>query len=236
MFEFIIGSSLAAAAGLNAWMPLFLLGLADRFLPAVNLPAGWSWLSSDLALWIIGILLVLEIIADKVPALDSVNDVIQSLLRPAAGGIAFGAGSSAQTIAVDDPSLFENSAWVPIAVGIGIALLVHILKATARIAANTVTGDSGDPCSCRSRNNLDCSGSRLLDDPAINRQKCRHETPLAPVVVLRRQVVRTLLGVRSVYVSSPLNVMDATTSKVCPSGRKGQDSPSPHEDGVPMFT
>src|SRR5688572_16514486 len=103
MIEFLIGSSLAASAGLNAWMPLFLLGLADRFIPAMQLPGGWSWLSSDLSLWIVGALLVIEIIADKIPALDSINDIVQTVLRPASGGIVFGAGASAQTIAVDDP-------------------------------------------------------------------------------------------------------------------------------------
>lgn len=146
MIEFLIGSSLAASAGLNAWMPLFLLGLADRFVPAMQLPGGWSWLSSDLALWIIGVLLVLEIIADKIPALDSINDIVQTVLRPASGGIAFGAGASAQTIAVDDPtSFFADNAWVPIVVGVGIALAVHVVKALGRVGANTVTGGLAAP-------------------------------------------------------------------------------------------
>jgi hypothetical protein len=127
-------------------MPLFLLGLADRFIPAMQLPGGWSWLSSDVALWIVGVLLVLEIIADKIPALDSINDIVQTVLRPASGGIAFGAGASAQTIAVDDPtSFFADNAWLPIAVGIGIALAVHIVKALGRVGANTVTGGLAAP-------------------------------------------------------------------------------------------
>lgn len=146
MIEFIVGSSLAAAAGLNAWMPLFLLGLADRFLPAVELPGSWSWLSSDLALWIVGALLLLEIVADKIPALDSVNDLIQSIIRPAAGGVAFGAGASAQTVAVDDPaSFFSSGSWIPIVTGIAIALVVHVVKATARVATNATTGGLAAP-------------------------------------------------------------------------------------------
>ncbi|WP_136056491.1 DUF4126 domain-containing protein [Microbacterium sp. K24] len=146
MIEFIIGSSLAAAAGLNAWMPLFLLGLADRLLPPFALPSGWSWLSSDLALWIIGALLVLEIVADKVPALDSVNDVIQSIIRPAAGGIAFGAGAGSQTLAVEDPgSFFTGDTWVPVVAGVVIALVVHVFKATARLGANVTTGGLAAP-------------------------------------------------------------------------------------------
>ncbi|MGN7976063.1 DUF4126 domain-containing protein [Microbacterium sp. 22195] len=146
MIEFLIGSSLAASAGLNAWMPLFLLGLADRLIPAVQLPAGWSWLSGDIALWVIGALLVLEIVADKIPALDSLNDIVQSVLRPASGGIAFGAGAGAQTVAVEDPSaFFTDNAWVPIVIGVGIALAVHVVKAVGRVAANSVTGGLAAP-------------------------------------------------------------------------------------------
>lgn len=139
MLEFLVGSGLATAAGLNAWMPLFVLGLADRFVPAVELPAGWAWLSSDVALWIVGVLLVVEIIADKIPAVDTVNDVIQTVVRPAAGGIAFGAGSSAETVRVDDPDLLTGTAWVPIVIGVVIALAVHAVKAAVRPAANVAT-------------------------------------------------------------------------------------------------
>jgi hypothetical protein len=41
---------------------------------------------------IAAILLMVEIVADKVPALDSVNDVVQTFVRPTAGGIVFGSG------------------------------------------------------------------------------------------------------------------------------------------------
>jgi len=146
MLELLVGTGLAAAAGLNAWMPLFALGLADRFIAGVELPAGWAWLSSDIALWITGILLLVEIIADKVPAVDSVNDVIQTAIRPAAGGIVFGAGSSAETVRVDDPSaLFADNAWVPILIGVVIALIVHALKAAVRPVVNVATAGLAAP-------------------------------------------------------------------------------------------
>ena len=146
MIAFLIGTSLSAAAGLNAWIPLLVLGLANRFVSFVELPAGWSWLSSDIALWVIGILLVLEIVADKVPALDSLNDIVQTAIRPAAGGIVFGAGSTAQTLNVSDPAaFFSNNAWVPIASGVVIALLVHALKAAARPVLNVASAGLAAP-------------------------------------------------------------------------------------------
>ncbi len=141
-----MGTGLAAAAGLNAWMPLFVLGLVDRFAPAFDLPAGWAWLSSDVALWITGILLVVEIVADKVPAVDTVNDVLQTAVRPAAGGIVFGAGSSAESLTLDDPaSLLADNAWVPIVIGIVIALGVHLLKSLVRPVANAATAGLAAP-------------------------------------------------------------------------------------------
>lgn len=146
MIEFLVGSGLATAAGLNAWMPLLVLGLADRFVPAIELPAAWAWLSSDIALWIIGALLVIEIVADKVPVVDTVNDAIQTVIRPASGGIAFGAGAGAETMRVEDPAaLFADGSWIPVAVGVGIALAVHIAKASIRPAANAVTAGMAAP-------------------------------------------------------------------------------------------
>lgn len=127
-------------------MPLLVLGLADRLLPAVQLPAAWSWLSSDVALWIVGILLLLEIVADKIPAVDSINDVVQTLIRPAAGGVVFGAGSGAESLAVDDPaSLVADGGWIPVVLGIAIALGVHALKALSRPVANAATAGIAAP-------------------------------------------------------------------------------------------
>jgi len=144
--EFLVGTGLAAAAGLNAWMPLFALGLIDRFVAGFELPAGWAWLSSDLALWITGILLVVEIIADKVPAVDSVNDVIQTVIRPASGGVVFGAGAGAEALRLEDPTtLLADNAWVPVVIGVVIALAVHVLKAVARPLANVATGGLAAP-------------------------------------------------------------------------------------------
>jgi len=145
VLEFFVGSGLAAAAGLNAWMPLFALGVLDRFVPVVHLPSAWSWLSSDIALWITGVLLVVEIVADKIPAVDSVNDLLQTVVRPASGGIVFGAGASAETVRVDDPALFAGNSWVPIVIGVVIALALHALKASVRPMANVATAGVAAP-------------------------------------------------------------------------------------------
>jgi hypothetical protein len=140
MLELLTGTGLAAAAGLNAYIPLLTLGLAGRFLDFVTLPAGWTWLSNDWVLIILGVLLVIEIVADKIPVVDTVNDWIQTIVRPAAGGIVFGTGASTTTNAIEDPAqFFENNNWVPIALGVGLSLVVHLTKMAARPALNAVT-------------------------------------------------------------------------------------------------
>ncbi|MDO9590719.1 MAG: DUF4126 domain-containing protein [Microcella sp.] len=146
MLELLTGTGLAVAAGLNAYVPLLLLGLAGRFLDFVELPAAWMWLQNEWVLAILGVLLVVEIVADKIPAVDSINDWIQSIVRPAAGGIVFGTGSATQTAAVTDPSaFFESNQWVPIVAGIVIALVVHATKMFVRPAANALTAGAAAP-------------------------------------------------------------------------------------------
>lgn len=132
---------------MNAYIPLLMIGLANRFLPQlIALPDGWAWLSNGWVLVIIGVLLVIEIVADKVPAVDSVNDIVQTVIRPASGGLVFGSSSGATTVAVTDPAeFFASNQWVPIVIGIVIALAVHGVKATARPVANTVTVGAAAP-------------------------------------------------------------------------------------------
>lgn len=146
MLEVLTGTGLAVAAGLNAYIPLLLLGLAGRFLDVVALPAGWTWLENEWVLGGLAVLLVIEVVADKVPAVDTINDWLQTIIRPTAGGIVFGSGSGAQTVAVTDPSEFlASQQWVPIAAGVVIALVVHLGKMLARPAANALTAGAAAP-------------------------------------------------------------------------------------------
>ena len=140
MLEVLTGTGLAAAAGLNAYIPLLLLGLGARFFDFLQLPGGWTWLENEWVLGILGVLLVIEFFADKIPAVDSVNDIIQTVVRPASGGIVFGGGAASETAAVTDPAaFFSSNQWVPIVSGVVIALLVHGAKTAARPALNMAT-------------------------------------------------------------------------------------------------
>ena len=146
MLEALTGTGLAASAGLNAYIPLLTMGLLARYTDAINLPGGWQWLSNGWTLTILIVLLAVEVVADKIPVVDHVNDVVQTVVRPTAGGLAFGAGSGAQTVTVSDPgSFFTSHQWVPVVAGVLIALCVHGVKAAARPVVNVSTAGFGAP-------------------------------------------------------------------------------------------
>ena len=152
--DFLTGTGLAASAGLNAYIPLLAMGLLDRYSQAVDLGPGFAWLSNGWVLLILAVLLVLEIVADKIPAVDSVNDIIQTFVRPTSGGIVFGS-TAVSNIAgfnvggeqtVTDPEAFvQSGTWLPIVVGIVIALTVHGVKTASRPVVNTASAGLGAP-------------------------------------------------------------------------------------------
>ena len=144
--ELLTGFGLATAAGLNAYIPLLALGLLSRFTDLVTLPHGWAWLENGWVMTIVAALLVVEVVADKIPALDSINDAVQTFVRPTAGGIVFGSGTAAETAAVTDPGAFAHTGqWIPVAIGVVTALAVSLTKSTVRPAANIATAGMAAP-------------------------------------------------------------------------------------------
>ncbi|MFC8616993.1 DUF4126 domain-containing protein [Micromonospora purpureochromogenes] len=146
MFEVLTGTGLAASAGLNAYIPLIIMGLLARYTDLIELPSGWQWLGNGWVVLILAVLLAVEVVADKVPVVDHVNDLVQTVVRPTAGGLAFGAGASSETVTVSDPgSFFSSHQWVPVVSGVVIALGVHLLKSAARPVVNATTAGFGAP-------------------------------------------------------------------------------------------
>jgi hypothetical protein len=113
---------LSASAGLNAYIPLLVVALLARYTQLIKLSSPWDTLTSP---WVIGLLVVLvaiEFFADKVPAVNHVNDVIQTFVRPVAGALLFAA--SAHVITDIHPVL-------SLAAGLLVAGTVHVVKSVA---------------------------------------------------------------------------------------------------------
>ncbi|MGI8625574.1 MAG: DUF4126 domain-containing protein [Geodermatophilaceae bacterium] len=81
---------LSGAAGLNAWLPLLAVGLGDRA-GWLDLGSPYDILSSTPGMIVVGLLLVLDLIGDKIPALDSLLHVIGLVIAPASGAVLFAA-------------------------------------------------------------------------------------------------------------------------------------------------
>jgi hypothetical protein len=127
---------LSASAGLNAYIPLLVVALLARFTTLLQLKEPWDALSSW---WIIGILIFLSLIeffADKFPAVNHVNDIIQSIVRPTAGAIVFAASANVLT---------EISPILSLACGLLVAGGVNAVKSFAiRPAVTATTGGAGN--------------------------------------------------------------------------------------------
>jgi hypothetical protein len=127
---------LSSSAGLNAYLPLLVVALLARFTDLITLDPPWNALESW---WVIGLLVVLlliEFLVDKVPAVDTVNDTIQTFVRPVAGAILFAA--SAGIISDAHPVL-------AMICGLLVAGGVHAVKATARPVITGTTGGLLNP-------------------------------------------------------------------------------------------
>ncbi len=129
--------ALAASAGLRAWLPLLLAGGLAR-IGVLDLGESFSFLSSNKALVLFGVASVIELVGDKVPAVDHALDVIGTPLRPAAGALL--AASVLGT--VSDPL---TALVLGTAVGAPSALVPHAAKTALRTVSTTLTGGLANP-------------------------------------------------------------------------------------------
>ena len=127
---------LSASAGLNAYIPLLLVGLLARYTNLINLSQPWDTLAHPGIILMLCVLVIIEMLADKIPAVNHVNDLIQTLIRPAAGAIAFAASANVIT---------DVSPVLALAAGLLVAGTVHVAKAGAvRPMVTATTGGAGN--------------------------------------------------------------------------------------------
>ena len=122
LFAIFSAFGLSASAGLNAYIPLLVVGVIAHYTDLIKLSPPYDTLANPWILILLGILLIIEMLADKLPAANHVNDLIQTFVRPVAGAIAFAAGTNV---------IQGISPIVALACGLLVAGGVHLAKSAA---------------------------------------------------------------------------------------------------------
>lgn len=128
--------ALAAAAGLNAYIPLLGLALADRLTGRIDLDRPFDVISSTGGIVVLLVLLTIEVVVDKIPKVDMVNDLVNSAIRPAAGAFLF--------MAITDGH-GEVDMIVAMTLGLLIAGGAHAAKSISRLRATEATDGMINP-------------------------------------------------------------------------------------------
>jgi uncharacterized membrane protein len=131
-----MGIGLASCAGLRAFLPLFVVGLAGR-LDWVTLSESFTWLESWAALVVFGVAVVAEVLADKFPVVDNFLDSVQTFVKPIAGALVMA------TVVEDWTPLYATVFWI--VMGGSSAGLVHVTKAKLRLVSTATTAGVGNP-------------------------------------------------------------------------------------------
>jgi hypothetical protein len=130
---------LSSSSGLRAYLPLFALGIGVVS-GVVPLEHGYGILTNPLVLGGLGVLSVLEIVADKVPGLDHISDVVHTFVRPIMGAVIF--GTTDNLVSANAGAVGAIAA--PIIGGL-LAGGVHSVKALSRPVVTTTTVGIGNP-------------------------------------------------------------------------------------------
>ncbi|HET9111977.1 MAG TPA: DUF4126 domain-containing protein [Ktedonobacterales bacterium] len=131
---------LSSTAGLRAVATLLAIGVVSDISiqghPLLELHGNFAVLGSTPMLILLGVLTVAEIVIDKVPGLDHLNDIIHTVIRPVVGAV---------IVAGTSNTLSDTNVWAAAAVGAVLAFGVHATKSSARVATTATTAGVGNP-------------------------------------------------------------------------------------------
>lgn len=138
MESFLTGLGLSGSAGLNAYLPLLIIGAMVR-LDLMDVKEPYDTLASWPVLAVLVVLLLIEMTADKIPAVDNINDGISTFIRPTAGALLMAASTS--NVENTDANALTI---ITILSGSLSAGAIHAIKATARPAVTISTAGFGN--------------------------------------------------------------------------------------------
>jgi len=133
----LTSAGLGLGAGINAYATLLVFGIVARWQPAIFHDDLARFFATTPVLIVVGILYLVEFVADKVPTVDHVWDIIHTLIRPVAGALVAWA-------AVSD-RIPHGAVILAAVIAGGAALGSHATKATVRGASTLTTAGLGNP-------------------------------------------------------------------------------------------
>lgn len=128
------GFGFATAAGLNAWITLLLVSIAGKF-GLLTLAQPYDVMMSLPIMIFLGVMVLIEGLADKIAGVDHLSHLVHIVLQPIAGAILF--ASQAGIIS-------EMSPVLAFIVGALVAGTVHAVRATVRPAVTVSTAGLGN--------------------------------------------------------------------------------------------
>ncbi len=136
VYGLLMGFTLAATCGIRAFLPLLIISIAAK-IGLINLASGFEWMTSWQAITCFASATVIEILGDKIPAVDHFLDTSGAFVRPVAGALA-----ASSLIVGMDPLL---AMVIGIIVGVGIAATVSAIKSSLRLFSTGLTGGLANP-------------------------------------------------------------------------------------------
>ena len=126
---------LSTAAGLNAYLPVLILGITSRYTDLIDLPSPWNSLEHPLVLAAVAVVALVDFVGDKIPAVDHVLHLAGTAIAPVAGGIL--SLGTANAVDIDPVSATL--------IGVVAALATHMGRTAARPVATVTTAGVGNP-------------------------------------------------------------------------------------------
>lgn len=133
----LTSAGLGAGAGINAYATLLVFGLLSRWQPGMFPGELATFFARTPVLIAVGVLYTIEFVADKVPAVDHVWDLIHTFIRPVAGALVAWAAAA--------PGVPRGVIILASVIGGSAALMTHATKATVRAASTVTTGGTANP-------------------------------------------------------------------------------------------
>jgi hypothetical protein len=122
-----LAAALGWASGFRLYAAVFITGIAG-YMGWINLPPGLQVLQHPAVLSASGFMLFIEFFADKIPLVDSLWDMVHTVIR-----IPAGAALAAAALGADNATM----GWVAAILGGTLAATSHATKMTTRAAVNT---------------------------------------------------------------------------------------------------